>query len=177
MVESQFDRDLRRAVQSQSDAEPPATLVEWLEGLPAAASMRSTSRTRLLKPMAAAALVIVAVAFGLTVYAGSLPKALPSGEPLTIVTEPNPPTSGFCFTARISGVVMKRNGSEVVFETGYLPITWPYGTKALLVDGQAQLFAPDGTLIATEGQTLPDLGGGALPDGRFHVCSFTDERH
>jgi hypothetical protein len=128
---------------------------------------------RFLRPLASAATVLAVAALAVGAYwvcsAAGEPAALPSGEPLAIVTEPNPPESDFCQLARMSGLVMKRSGSEVIFEGG-LGITWPYGTKALLVDGKAQLFAPEGWLIGTEGQTLPDLWGGLGVDDRFHVC-------
>ncbi len=116
-------------------------------------------------------LATAAIAIGLSVCAAGS-KSLPPGEALAIVTETEPPVSNACLQALLSGVVMTRSGSEVVFKGGMGPITWPYGTKVVLVDGEARLYSPDGTLIATEGHALPDMSGGMGVDGRFHVCSF-----
>jgi hypothetical protein len=127
-------------------------------------------------PLAAAAAVLVISALALSVYwARSGPAALPSGQPLTIVTEPSSIHGTACLMAVRPSVQMRRSGSEVVFSQNGQDeaITWPYGTTAWLVNGQAELFAPDRTLTAIEGQTLPDLGGGlGGADDRFHVCAI-----
>lgn len=178
MAGDQFDHDLRRVVHDYADAEPPLALEEWLVDLPAAATRPRRSPMTLVRPLAAAAAVLVISALALSVHwarsgpAG--PAALPSGQPLTIVTEPVSRPGAPCLLALLSGIEMKRSGSEVVFSvgSGVDGITWPYGTKALLVNGKAELFAPNGTLIGTEGQTLPDLGGGLGVDNRFHVCEI-----
>jgi hypothetical protein len=131
---------------------------------------------RLIRPLAVAAAVLVIAALAFGVYrALSGPAALPAGQPLTILTEPLAYDGNACPMALRSSVQMRLSGSEVVFSQGGQDesYTWPYGTKALLVDGKAELFAPDRTLIATEGQTLPDLGGGLGAEGdNFHVCQI-----
>jgi hypothetical protein len=116
-------------------------------------------------------------ALGFTVYwthSGS--AASQSGEPLTIVTEPPSFHYTGCQLARLEPVRMERAASEIVFgsvQTGDpVAVTWPYGTTGWLINGKAELLAPDGTLISTEGQTLDDLGGGLGLDNRFHVCQI-----
>ncbi len=49
-------------------------------------------------------------------------------------------------------------------------IVWPYGFVARLVDGKAVLVAPDGSVVAREGDLL-DVGGGFAQPG-FHVCDI-----
>ena len=133
----------------------------------------------LVRPLAAAAAVLVISALALSVYwarsGPAVPAALPSGQPLTIVTEPVSRPGAPCNLALLRSGQIRRSGSEVVLsQNGHdMAITWPYGTTAWLVNGEAELFAPDGTLIATEGQTLPDLTGGlGGADDRFHVCEI-----
>ena len=137
---------------------------------------RRRSSRKFVRPLAAAAAMLVISAVALSVYwARSGPAALPSGQPLTIVTEPSSNHGTACLTALLQSGQMTRSGAEVVFtQAGNdRAITWPYGTTALLVNGKAELFAPDRTLIATEGQTLPDLTGGLGGTGdRFHVCAI-----
>ena len=67
------------------------------------------------------------------------PPALPSGEPLAIVTEPNPPQSDACLQARMSGLVMRRSGSEVIFE-GY--VVGSYSLDRMIEVKQKQIFIP-----------------------------------
>src|ERR1035437_3200692 len=111
---------------------------------------------RFVKPLGAAAAVLVIAASAFGVSRALSGPALPSGQPLTILTEPSADNANMCLMAARASVHMRLSGSEVVFSQGGQDesYTWPYGTKALLVDGKAELFAPDGTLIATEGQTL-----------------------
>ena len=135
------------------------------------------------RPRAVAAAVLVISALAVSVYwtraHPSVAAAFLSKQPLTITTEQVSRPGAPCPMAALLGADMRRSGSEVVFSRdGHdLAITWPYGTTAWLVNGKAGLFAPDGSLIATEGQTLPDLTGGlggtddpVGTDDRFHVC-------
>ncbi len=183
MTGDQFDDDLRRVVHDYADAEPPLALEEWLVDLPASATRPRRSPMTFVRPLAAAAAVLVISALAFSVYwsrsGPAAPAALPSGQPLTIVTEPVSRPGAPCLTALLSGIEMKRSGSEIIFSLpdGVAGITWPYGTKALLVNGIAELFAADGTLIGTEGQTLPDFSGGLGVDNRFHVCEISGRDH
>jgi len=179
MAGDQFDSDLRRVVHDYADVEPPLALGEWLGDLPARATRPRRSPMTLVRPLAAVAAVLVISALALSVYwarsGPAVPAALPSGQPLTIVTEPVSRPGAPCNLALLRSGQIRRSGSEVVLsQNGYdMAITWPYGTTAWLVNGEAELFAPDGTLIATEGQTLPDLTGGlGGADDRFHVCEI-----
>jgi len=179
MAGNQFDDDLRRVVRDYRDVEPPLALEQWLGDLPARAKRRRQSPMTLVRPLAAAAAVLVISALALSVYwarsGPAEPAALPSGQSLTVVTEPLSIPGAPCLMAALRGAHMRRSGSRVVFSQGSqdVAITWPYGTTAWLVNGEAELFAPDGTLIATEGETLPDLTGGlGGADDRFHVCEI-----
>ena len=134
---------------------------------------RSPKRLVRVLAVAAALLVIGGLAFG--VYRALSGPAFPAGQPLTIVTEPVSRPGDACLMAALIGPRMERSGSEVVFVRGdqEVHITWPYGTRAILVNGKAELFAADGGFIATEGQTLPDMGGGLGAEGdSFHVCKI-----
>jgi hypothetical protein len=177
MADDAFEHDLRRVLGDHADVEPPAALDEWLADLPAQAARRRPSRLRFARPLAAAVLMVGVLAAAGVYWARlgpSGPAALPSGQPLAINVEPTVYPGDACRLALRSGVQMQRAGGEVVFSQGGQDeaITWPYGTKALLVNDKAELFAPDGTLIAVEGETLPDLGGGLGVDDRFHVCAI-----
>jgi len=179
MSGDQFDHDLRQTVRDYAEVEPPLSLEEWLERLPAGTAGPRWSLMTLVRPAAVAIAVLVVAVLAFSVYWARTglggPAALPSGQTLTIVTDPWSGNTGMCPMALISAVQMRRSGSDVVFSQNGKdePFAWPNGTKALLVNGKAELFAPDGSLIAAEGQTLPDLGGGLGAEGdTFHVCEI-----
>ena len=179
MTGNSFERDVKQVVGDYAQARPSAGLEQWLADIESHASKPRRSRGALVRPLATAVVLLVVAGFGFRIYSGGTADTpLPSGQPLSIVTEPSPPQSDACLTALLSGVEMKRSGSTVIFGLqsgstagfGGLDITWPYGAQALLVDGKAELFAPDGILIGTEGERFPNLGGGLGIDNRFHVC-------
>jgi hypothetical protein len=176
MADDQFQHDLERVVHDYAGAEPPAGLDEWLSDLPAIAARRQRSLVRFVRPVAATVALLVISALVMSVYwARSGPAALPSGQTLTIVTEPASSADAPCLMALLRSAQMRRSGPELVFSQNgqRVEVVWPYGTTALLVNGEAELFAPDGSLIAIEGQTLPDLTGGlGSADDRFHVCQI-----
>jgi hypothetical protein len=113
-----------------------------------------------------------AASFGTT--SGS---AMPSGGSLQIHTELPLPSDAlpFCLTASLGGPHrLTVSGTDLVLvdiNTGEpTMIVWPYGFVARLVDGKAELVAPDGSVVAREGDLLNVGGGFALPG--FHVCEI-----
>jgi hypothetical protein len=101
----------------------------------------------------------------------------PTGGVLQIHTElplpsDEPPA---CLTASLGGPQrLTVSGPDLVLvdvNTGrQTTIVWPYGFVARLVDGKAELEAPDGSVVAHEGDLLNVGGGFALPG--FHVCEI-----
>ena len=51
-----------------------------------------------------------------------------------------------------------------------LPVVWPNGYSARLVDGRAELIPPDGSVLAREGDVISGLAAGAADDGDLLVC-------
>jgi hypothetical protein len=57
---------------------------------------------------------------------------------------------------------------ELVLSSG--DAFWPRGFSGRLLDGEAELIAADGTVVARAGNHLEGLGG--FGDGPLHVCSI-----
>jgi hypothetical protein len=99
----------------------------------------------------------------------------PTGDFLQIRTELPLPSDAIpgCLLARLGEVRLTRSGTDLVLvniNSGeQTTIVWPYGFFARLVDGKAELVAPDGSVVAREGDVL-DVGGGGGPP--FHVCEI-----
>ncbi len=56
-----------------------------------------------------------------------------------------------------------------------LAVEWPRGFSARTVAGLAELVAPDGAIVAREGELLPIIGGsGGRPFGVCSVNGTTD---
>lgn len=88
------------------------------------------------------------------------------------------PTAGgidTCPDALMEQVTLGRDGNDLTFlllDTGVpRPVIWPRGFSARLYLGRAELVAPDGKMIAADGDVLDGIGGsGPLPDA-FSVCT------
>jgi len=85
------------------------------------------------------------------------------GDPLTIQT------AGFrwelswtCVGVGLLPIRIERQGEELRFVDARtaedVPLIWPNGFVARVVDGEATLFASDGAAVGREGDELKDLG-------------------
>jgi hypothetical protein len=97
---------------------------------------------------------------------------LPNGATaLELRTEPPgptaPPGSGCPLLNKEGWLTVQ--GGELVLGNG--DVVWPMGFSARLLSGKAELVAPDGTVVAREGDRLDQLLGGYWDDGLYHVCS------
>lgn len=114
------------------------------------------------------------------------PAPLPSGATaLMLPTEP--PAGPFptraalgCRLALLSSARLERRGDSVIVVSttngDERPVVWPRGFAARLLGGRAEVVAPDGTIVAREGEVLPALGGGLGASGpTFHICSIGDK--
>lgn len=123
------------------------------------------------------ALVVVVLIAAASVWLHAEGGAGIGGQPLAIRTEPAYPT-GFCSQALLGSVRIERSGSQLVFEmvttAELVPIVWPYGYSARVVDGRAELLAADGSVVGREGDVLEQLGGGLGANDIFHVCAVGD---
>ena len=134
-------------------------------------------RSGLPKPLliAAAALGLVAIALLLIV---PRPAALPPGATaLTLPTQPWKiwPIGGFgCPMALVPPARLERDGDALVFMTVDVPqrivLIWPSGYSARLREGHAELVAPDGSVLAREGDVISYLAGGSADDGTVLLC-------
>jgi hypothetical protein len=114
-------------------------------------------------------------------YPARTPAPLPSGAvPLAIETaEPRNPTAGVidtCPRALMEPVRLARLEDRLVFllvDSGAArSVVWPRGFSARVRDGRAELVAPDGSIVASEGDILENVGGAGSQDGAFGVCSI-----
>lgn len=124
-----------------------------------------------------AGMLIVAVLAACTVGASAAPRtpaALPSGATaLELKTEPSatsPPSANWaCALALFAPVRLVRDGEAVAFVSSddgtSEDLVWPRGFSARLVDGFAEVVAPDGSLIAREGDVISNLSGSS-----DHIC-------
>lgn len=124
------------------------------------------------------------VAATLTACAGSAwsqrtPAPVPSdATPITLVTAPptEPLPAGVewaCPDALIGDVRVLRNGGEVVFEWafgGTVDLVWPRGFSAWVRDGKAEIIAPDGSLVASEGDVISER----LTGTESGICAVDD---
>ena len=70
---------------------------------------------------------------------------------------------------------VERDGGAMVFtrvDIGErLSVVWPSGYSARLLNGRAELVAPDGSVLARERDVISNLGGGGSADnGDILLC-------
>ena len=101
----------------------------------------------------------------------------PRATPLALRTQPwKPwPIGGFgCPMAGVAPLRVEVDGSSMVFERAdgahLVSIVWPYGFSARLLDGKAELVAPDGTVLATQDQVISNLAGSSADNGDIVIC-------
>lgn len=175
-----FDRDLRSVVHDYSEVEPPETLVNWLADLPTHRARTGRRLAIVTKALAAGIAVLLVSGLALSIYSvRGQTTAAPPGTPLSISVDPTS-SANLCPDSALEPVRMERSGSEIIFisvaTNVQVLITWPNGSTGWLVDGKAELLAPDGTVVATEGQAIAGLGG-AGTGGRFHVCQINGHNY
>lgn len=49
-------------------------------------------------------------------------------------------------------------------------VVWPSGYSARLLNGRAELVAPDGSVLARERDVISNLGGGSADNGDILLC-------
>jgi hypothetical protein len=118
---------------------------------------------------------------GYVVWYDPTPYPAPAGAtPLQLAVEPpaQPQPSGqnlLCALGLYVPVRLGRSGDAVTLTNTYGDVNaliWPRGFAAWLVDGKAEILAPDGTLVGREGDTLANLGGGGDT-----ICSVGDKMY
>ena len=126
-------------------------------------------------------LVVATAALGgavIQLLGPSRPAALPPGATsLALVTQPWRlwPPSGFgCPTALVVPIRVERDEGALIFSDAAdgirSQLVWPNGFSARLVNGRAELVAPDGSVLAREGDVISKLAGGAADNGDILVC-------
>jgi hypothetical protein len=105
---------------------------------------------------------------------GAAALALKTDAPAT----PVPDAPWACPAALLAPVRVGRDGDAVVFrlvsDDSVITLIWPRGFSARLVSGRAEIVAPDGTVIARQGDVLADMLGGAGDEQGFHICSVSN---
>jgi hypothetical protein len=106
------------------------------------------------------------------------PAALPaSATALELRTQPWRPWpfgSFGCGLAALTPIRGEHLGSAMVFADEasgtVLPVVWPSGYSARLLDGRAELVRPDGSVLARDGDVISNLASGAADNGDLLVC-------
>lgn len=106
------------------------------------------------------------------------PAALPPGAtPLVLLTQParlRLPFGSGCAIALVRPIRVERDADALVFtrvDNGErLSVVWPSGFSARLLNGRAELVAPERFVFAREGDVLSDLLGGADVNGDILIC-------
>ena len=51
-----------------------------------------------------------------------------------------------------------------------LPVVWPNGYSARLMNGRAELIPPNGSVLAREGDVISNLASNAADNGDLLIC-------
>lgn len=127
--------------------------------------------------LAAITIVVVVVAAGIAGWlwldvGGARP--LP-GDPLTIATDPPPPSGFACGRSVIPPARLLVDGDNLILVASNggaeIPAVWPSGYAARLNQGRGGLYDPAGYLVASEGENIQErFFGSPGAGGAFHVC-------
>ena len=107
------------------------------------------------------------------------PPQPPQGAtPLALRTQPPrwhfPLAPRACPLAGLVPIKPVRDGNALTFESvadqQRVPVVFPNGFAAWLERGRATLVAPEGVVVAREGDILKGLGGASADNGDFLVC-------
>lgn len=135
-----------------------------------------------VRPARWALLLLVAIAVligsGILLLAPPRTAELPANAtPLALRTQPWilwPPAGFGCPLASVTPIRMERDGGFVVFADeasgNRLPVVWPNGFSARLVDGLAELIPPNGSVLAREGAVISNLASAAADNGDILIC-------
>lgn len=95
---------------------------------------------------------------------------------ITLLTESRP--SRACDDSLLTGRLIPDSDSGLAVQASTGEITkvmWPFGYSARYVDDRIELLDADGSVVATEGDTM-QMGGGLGGAGLFHACAGTVHR-
>jgi hypothetical protein len=99
------------------------------------------------------------------------PSPTPSPEALALMTQAPAPANQACMEALAVGelALNPRTGLGIVAGSDVIPVVWPNGYTASVVETTLVLFGPDGTPLARLGDQV-ELGGGFGGDGLWYPC-------
>jgi hypothetical protein len=173
MTNRTLEEDLAGLFSDRSDLKAPTNLRMRVAAVPdekvrsGLVPRLALSAPRIARIAAVVAVLLVAASSAYLRFGTESPAA--PGQPLTIMTEaaPTPLPSGASYAcpATLSSLSLRvvRSGTQlvVVDATTGSPFTaiWPNGFAARLLDGNAELLASDGAVVAREGDVLTSVNG------------------
>lgn len=135
-------------------------------------------------------LLLVAVTLigaGFLVLGPCRPAPLPPGAtPLALLTQPwrlwPPNLFPACPLALLLPIRVERYGGALVFTAvdsseERVSVVWPSGFSARLLNDRAELIAPDGSVLAREGDVISNIGGGSAENSDFLGRSLHQRLH